>query len=150
MKPLIAKADARYCAVLLALLGSMDMALAHGLPKHDAMTAATQHHKILLENDSVRVLETRIRPGERTAVHSHPWPAALYVVSFSDFVRCDPEGRVLADSRSMSEKPQPGSALWSPPVPVHFIENVGDSDLLVIAVELKTTMETPANADGGE
>jgi quercetin dioxygenase-like cupin family protein len=150
MNCLFANATARYAAVLLALLGSMGMALAHGLPEHDAMTAATQHHRTLLENDSVRVLETRIRPGERTAVHSHPWPAALYVVSFSDFVRYDPDGRVLADSRLMIDKPQPGSALWSPPVPVHSIENVGDSDLLVIAVELKNGGEEPAQVDGGE
>jgi len=148
MNPLFANAPIRCAAVLLALLWSAGMALAHGLPEHDAMTAATQHHKTLLENDSVRVLETRIRPGERTAVHSHPWPAALYVVNFSDFVRYDPDGQVLADSRSMGEKPQPGSALWSPPVPVHFIENVGDSDLLVIAVELKSDLEQPAQADG--
>lgn len=150
MNSLFLKAGSLYAGVLLALMGWMGVAVAHGLPEHDAMSAATDHHRTLLENDSVRVLETRIRPGERTAVHSHPWPAALYVVSFSDFVRYDSDGRVLADSRSMSEKPQPGSALWSPPVPVHFIENVGDSELLVIAVELKSAFEQPANGDGGE
>ena len=111
--------------------------LAHDLPTHDAMKAAPEHHKLLLENDSVRVLETRIRPGERTAVHSHPWPAVQYLVSFSDFIRYDPEGKVLFDSRNMATKPPPGAALWSPPVPLHYIQNVGSGDLLVIAVELK-------------
>ncbi len=149
MNSLFSKTGSHFAAVLLALLGSMGIAVAHGLPEHDAMTAATRHHKTLLENDSVRVLETRIRPGERTEVHSHPWPAALYVVSFSDFVRYDPDGRVLADSRLMTEKPLPGSALWSPPVPVHSIENVGDSDLLVIAVELKADIQQPAQVEGG-
>jgi quercetin dioxygenase-like cupin family protein len=117
----------------------MQSVQAHDLPVHDAMTAAAQNHKVLLENESVRVLETRIRPGERTAVHSHPWPAAMYVVSFSDFVRYDPDGKVLIDSRTMSSKPQSGAAVWSPAVPLHYIENVGNSDLLVVAVELKPT-----------
>ncbi len=121
----------------LSMLGSAQSLLAHDLPAHDAMKAATEHHKLLLENESVRVLETRIRPGERTAVHSHPWPAVQYVVSFSDFIRFDPEGKVLIDSRNMATKPAPGAALWSPPVPLHYIQNVGATDLLVIAVELK-------------
>ena len=104
---------------------------------HDAAVAAPHHHKILLENESVRVFETRIAAGERTPVHSHSWPAALYVVSWSDFIRYDPTGKVLLDSRTMASKPQPGAALWSPPVGPHYIHNVGTSDLVVIAVELK-------------
>lgn len=120
--------------VLLAPCGPL---YAHDAPSHDAVAVAAQHHKLLLENDSVRVLETRIRPGERTAVHAHPWPSSLYVLSWSDFVRYDPDGKVLVDSRTMATKPQPGTALWSPPVPLHYIVNVGTTELLVIAVELK-------------
>ncbi len=101
------------------------------------MSLAVQHHKLLLEHGAVRVLETRIRPGERTAGHSHPWPAALYVVSFSDFVRQDSDGKVLVDSRTQPTKAQPGTAAWSPPIPVHSILNVGTTDLVIIAVELK-------------
>jgi len=126
-------------AFVVSLLICMQSVQAHDLPVHDAMTAAAQNHKVLLENESVRVLETRIRPGERTAVHSHPWPAAMYVVSFSDFVRYDPDGKVLIDSRTMPSKPQAGAAVWSPAVPLHYIENVGNSDLLIVAVELKPT-----------
>ena len=130
---------ARRVALFGLLLGPSLCAVAHDLPAHDAVAAAAQHHKVLLENDSVRVLETRIRPGERTAVHSHPWPATLYVLSWSDFVRYDPDGKVLLDSRAMATKPQPGAALWSPAVPLHYIVNVGNAELLVIAVELKPT-----------
>ena len=36
----------------------------------DAMAAAPEHHKILLEDDQVRVLDTCLAPGERTLVHS--------------------------------------------------------------------------------
>ena len=32
----------------------------------DAMTAAPDHHKVLLENDKVRVLDTRLGPGQQT------------------------------------------------------------------------------------
>lgn len=123
--------------VVGALMGAHQVPFAHDLPTDDAMTAAAQSHRLLLENESVRMLETRIRPGQRTAVHSHSWPSALYVLTWSDFVRYDPDGRVLVDSRNMAIKPQPGTALWSPPIPSHYILNVGSTELLVISVELK-------------
>jgi hypothetical protein len=103
----------------------------------DAMTAAPHHHDVMLENDRVRVLDTRLGPGERTPVHTHRWPAVLYVLSWSNFVRYDPEGKVLVDSRSMERPPAIGAAMWSAPLPPHYVHNVGDADLHVIAVELK-------------
>ena len=108
-------------------------------PTHalDAMSAAPDHHSVLLENDQVRILDTRLGPGERTPIHTHEWPGALYVLSWSDFVRRDDRGVVLADSRGLAAAPKPGDALWLPPLPPHQVENVGDRDLHIIAVELK-------------
>lgn len=103
----------------------------------DAMAAAPGHHALLLENGAVRVLDTRVRPGERTPVHAHEWPAALCVLSWSDFVRRAPDGAVLLDSRSTSVAPPVGSALWAGPIGPHYVENVGATDLHVLAVEVK-------------
>jgi len=102
----------------------------------DAMTAAADHHAILFENDKVRVLDTRVSPGCRTPIHAHEWPAALYVLSWSEFVRRDADGAVLADSRGRAPMP-PGAVLWIEPLPPHSVENVGDKDLHIIAVEVK-------------
>jgi quercetin dioxygenase-like cupin family protein len=104
----------------------------------DAMRAAPDHHAILLENDQVRVLDTRLGPGERTPVHAHGWPATLYVMSWSDFVRRNAYGDVIVDSRSWHRQPAPGEALWLPPLTPHSVENIGQSELRLIAVELKT------------
>ena len=103
----------------------------------DAMAAAPDHHVVLLENDRVRVLDTRLEPGERTPVHTHGWPSVLYVVSWSDFVRYDSAGAVLLDSRGMSAKPEGGATLWSGPLGPHSAHNVGNQELRVIAIELK-------------
>lgn len=105
----------------------------------DALIQAPDHHAPLLENGSVRVLDTKVRPGERTPVHAHEWPAALYVLSWSDFIRYDPEGKVLLDSRTLASQPRPGSALWAGPIGPHCVENVGQSDLHILAVEIKAT-----------
>ncbi len=104
----------------------------------DALVAAPAQHRLLLENDRVRVLDTRIAPGERTPVHTHQWPAAHYVVSWSAFVRRDAEGAVLLDTRATAGAPSPPSALWGEPLAPHSLENVGPTPLHVISVELKT------------
>jgi hypothetical protein len=108
-------------------------------PTHafDAMVKAPNHHFVLLDNGKVRVLDTKVEPGQRTPVHAHEWPAALYVLSWSDFVRYDPEGNVLLDSRSFATKPEIGSALWGAPIGPHFVENVGNTVLHIVAVEIK-------------
>ena len=103
----------------------------------DAMVAAASHHKILLENDQVRVLETKVAPGDRTPIHTHRWPGVLYVVSWSDFKRYDRTGELVFDSRTASSRTQAGASIWSGPIEPHFVENVGDQELRVIAVELK-------------
>ena len=103
----------------------------------DAMAAAPDHHEILMENDQVRVLDTRLGSGERTAVHTHRWPATLYVMSWSDFLRRDADGKVIVDSRNWERQPAPGEALWLPSLAPHSVENIGQAELRLIAVELK-------------
>jgi quercetin dioxygenase-like cupin family protein len=106
-------------------------------PELDAMTAAADNHQLLLENEQVRVLDSWVKPGESTPVHTHEWPSVLYVIGFSDFVRRDESGLVLFDSRESESKPSPGQAFWSGPLQPHFVTNVGDSDIRIISVELK-------------
>jgi hypothetical protein len=44
----------------------------------DAMVAAPEHHEILLENERVRVLDSRIKAGDTVPVHTHRWPSVLF------------------------------------------------------------------------
>ncbi|BDE05206.1 hypothetical protein WPS_04820 [Vulcanimicrobium alpinum] len=101
------------------------------------MTAAPANHDVLLENDRVRILDTRIAPGERTPVHTHEWPGSLCVLTWSEIVRYDPDGNVLFDSRTLDAQPAPGASLWAPARGPHATENVGTTELRAIAVELK-------------
>ncbi|MBS0664507.1 MAG: hypothetical protein JSR48_14670 [Verrucomicrobia bacterium] len=116
-------------------------------PAHlDALVAAPAHHTLLFENDAVRVLDTRINAGDRTPVHTHRWPATLYILSWSSFVRRDAKGAVILDSRTVPSLANPPPALWSQALPPHSLENVGASDLHVISVEVKHA--SPALAQG--
>ncbi len=102
----------------------------------EALVAAPAHHLVLLENESVRVLDTRIAPGESTPVHHHRWPGVIYLLTWSDFVRRDAHGNVLFDSRTAAPM-VPGAAIWVAPLPPHSVENVGTSELRALTVELK-------------
>lgn len=103
----------------------------------DALTAAPDHHKLLMENDRVRVLETRIPPGEKTAIHTHRWPSALYVLSWGHYVRRDADGTITTDTRQANIPAEIPSVVWLDALPPHSLENVGDTVIHVIGVELK-------------
>jgi len=103
----------------------------------DALHAAPQYHALLFENEFVRVLDTRIPPGQTVPLHTHRWPSALYIRSWSDFVRRDAEGITVMDSRTIAKIPEE-SALWSGSLPPHTLENVGDVEFRAISIELKS------------
>jgi hypothetical protein len=108
-------------------------------PQLDALKAAPKHHKLLFENEYVRVLDAKIPAGEITNIHTHQYPATHYFLSFSDFIRYDAEGNIMVDSRTHASKPGSGSVLWSGPLPPHALKNVGENDLHVISVEIKNS-----------
>jgi hypothetical protein len=103
----------------------------------DAVIAAPDHHKLLFENERVRVLEVRIAPGDRVPVHTHRWPASIYVAKQSDFLRRDANGNLLFDSRTVGPPPSKPVAQWTPPLPPHSVENIGANEILLISTELK-------------
>ena len=108
-------------------------------PEHlDALIAAPQHHKLLFENDFVRVLDTFIPPGESTGMHTHKWAASLYIISWSDFIRYDNAGNIILDSRNLPKVPSLSSALWSEPLAPHILKNVGENNTHVISIEIKS------------
>lgn len=102
----------------------------------DALLADPAHHKLVMENDRVRVLETIIPAGAHTAVHTHRWPSVLYMQSVSDFLRYDDRGAVITDSRKQPAVPK-GGAVFVPPMSPHSVQNIGSSEIRMINVEWK-------------
>jgi hypothetical protein len=108
----------------------------------DALAAAPENHYVLLENDEVRVIETRVPVKTTTPVHTHRWASVEYVLSTTDFIRRNGDGDVVFDTRAADGRPQPMEVLWSGPRPPHSIENIGDAELRVLMVELKERTPT--------
>ena len=94
------------------------------------------HHRVLFENDLVRVVEAVIHAGERTRLHTHPYPRVMYALSGSSFVRRDTSGVVIESSRLSDDTGEEGRVSWAGPTEMHTIENTGEKDLVVLTVEV--------------
>lgn len=105
--------------------------------KFDAVIAAPQYHRVVFENDRIRVLDTRIPVGDIVPVHSHRWPAIYYTIVAGDFIRRDIEGNVLFDSRSVPGLLTTSEATFMECLQPHSVENVSSNEIHLISVELK-------------
>jgi quercetin dioxygenase-like cupin family protein len=108
------------------------------LEKLDGVDAAPGHHRVIYEDERVRVTELKVAPGDRVPVHTHRWPSVNYVVAPSDFLSYDAEGRVKLDTRAAAGAFGSGHVFCLPAFPPpHAVENVGEQMLHGVSVELK-------------
>src|SRR5689334_5797979 len=84
-------------------------------------------YRVVFENDRVRVLEYRDRPGDRTLPHSHPDSVMLTLSSFSR--------RISADGREVRVDLDAGQVRWVG-AQRHSGENIGTTETHSIFVEL--------------
>jgi hypothetical protein len=66
----------------------------------DGVIAPADHRKVIFKNGTVRVLETTIRAGDITPLHSHLTPTVLQVISGFRFMRRDVHGATMLDARA--------------------------------------------------
>ncbi len=103
----------------------------------DAVIAAPNTHKILLENERVRVLEVTIPPHGKEPVHTHRWPSVMYIDVPSKFRYYDAQGKVLFESGSDNRKEMKPVTRWLKPEEPHAVENMTGIPYHAIRVELK-------------
>jgi hypothetical protein len=107
----------------------------------DGVLADPAHHQVLFDNAQIRVVETIVRVGETTPLHTHVLPTVLYAVSGSNFIRRDARGAVLHDTRTAKPPFEMPRVQWSDGINEHTLENPGPDDLIVIGIELKHEVE---------
>ena len=95
----------------------------------DPVKTDSDKYKLVLENERVRVLEYRDRPGDKTTMHMHP---DFVVIARSAFRR----RLTLPGGKTMIREFQPGEVLWSD-AQSHIGENIGATDTHVLIIELK-------------
>ena len=103
----------------------------------DAVVAAPQNHKVVLENDRVRVLEVMVRPGEKERLHMHRLPGVMYVMAEDNIRDYDADGKLLYDSRTDKAPLKAPYTVWMEPQAPHWVENLSKKPLRLLRVELK-------------
>lgn len=104
----------------------------------DAVIAAPENHKILMENDKVRVLEVTLAPGETEEVHHHQWPSVLYIMEADYFIDYDSDGNIIMDSRQIKPPLQFPMTMWKDAEAAHSVENLSKTKTIrLIRVEMK-------------
>jgi hypothetical protein len=127
----------RFTAFFFATLGVL--ALAPALARaQDSVKVAGNMYKLVLENDRVRILDVKIAPGAKAAMHSHPDLVAV-VLEPSTIKWTTPDGK----SRQSGPEFKRGG-VQDMKAETHTSENIGKTAAHVILVEFKK----PAPAAG--
>jgi len=95
----------------------------------DPVASDPAHNRLLLENERVRVFETRLGPGEVSASHSHPDFVAYLLTDAR--LELTPEG---GEGKTVDLKA--GAAAWNR-AQTHTVGNQGSAEARILHVELK-------------
>lgn len=60
------------------MLGILLLAIQAAPASFDAVVAAPNSHRVLLEDEKIRVLRVEVAPGVTEPVHDHRWPSVMY------------------------------------------------------------------------
>jgi quercetin dioxygenase-like cupin family protein len=96
----------------------------------DALAAAPDAYGLLLENDRVRVMDLRLKAGQRAPMHDHPSDHVVYVLSPARLRLSLPDGKEAVLDLAA------GQTLWID-AGAHETENVGASEGHNLVVEIK-------------
>jgi len=107
-------------------------------PELDALSAAPDNHRVVFENDRVRVLEVTQQPHSIEPAHHHRWPSLVCLLEGEHLVDHDGvTGEVLLDTRGGIGPLTALSALWKESEALHYVENPTDTLIRLLRVELK-------------
>jgi len=93
--------------------------------------------KVKFENDRVRVLEANLPPGVKEQVHSHP-AYVIYVLEGGKY------RNYASDGKTTEGELKTGEVLYRDPL-THAAENIGNTTMHMILVELKGAAKTPTS-----
>jgi ferritin-like protein len=118
-------------------------------PETDALLAAPATHRVLLENDQIRVLEVVIDAGTREPEHTHRAPSVM-IADGPARIRYYAGGTLQSESPAVPAAPSGPRVRWLEPEGPHSVENIDQHRYHAIRIELKEstmTSLTPAPSD---
>jgi quercetin dioxygenase-like cupin family protein len=119
-----------YVVMFVLLVAGFVRGDASGTREQDPLTVNAKTIALKLENPRVRVLEATLKPGDKEQTHSHP-AYVIYVIAGGKFRNHATDGTVT-DGEFKT-----GDVIYRDPV-THWAENIGDTTIRLVLVELKS------------
>jgi quercetin dioxygenase-like cupin family protein len=95
----------------------------------DPVMLSPQYYTVKADDERVRVLEYRLKPGQKEAMHSHPADVVYFFAPANLRV-------TLGDGSTTDSSVTEGEVLVRDPL-THAVENIGNTELHALLVELK-------------
>lgn len=108
--------------VLFLVCGKMSYA-------QEADKVAPDKVKVLFENDKVKVLDFKLKPGEETGMHSHHNYIVYFLVAGKMMT-------TMPDGKSEESEVKAGDISWSDGI-THNNKNTGKTEAHALVIELK-------------
>lgn len=102
-----------------------------GVKAQDAVSADPKHFKIEVENPQVRVLRFTLEPHGTSVAHEHLTPHVEVQLTDSK------EKEIFADGKEDVSQNKAGQVKWEGIVKKHTNQNIGDTPIETIIIELK-------------
>ena len=112
--------------------------------KLEARRAAPRNHKVIFENQDIRVLSVSVQPGEQEALHHHRRPSVMVIDSLVKLEDYDARGKPL--KLLLPDKLEVPLVLKLPPQAAHSIRNVDSRPFHAIRIEFKNGFPPPGPA----
>lgn len=119
----------RHISLRLALLGLASVIAQSSVLAQDPVKVAPKNVKVVFENNRIRVIEVRMKPGEKLPMHSHPPHLTLTLTDF--------KGKYVgADGQAQIGEGKTSAWSWTEAI-THASENVGTTEIHAFAIEMK-------------
>lgn len=107
----------------------------------DAVAAALNSHRVLLEDEKIRVLRVEVAPGVTEPVHDHRWPSVMYFeqpqpITYITYKLIN--GKPVETERFDAPAFAKSQTLRSEPEGLHAVTNRGSAPFVAIRVEFKS------------
>jgi len=96
----------------------------------DPLQVMPDTHKLLFENQFVRVIESKVPAGSDEPKHAHPHCVTVYLANVDAEIKTFPDGKTTRVHRTA------GTAGWSEAT-LHEVRNIGRTSSHNIRIELK-------------
>lgn len=129
---------------ILAILAASPAAAQ--VARFDAVAAAPGSHRVLLEDDKVRVLRVEIGPGATEPVHDHRWPSIMVFdrpqpITYVEYRLVD--GRPVETRRIDAPALTPLQTVRGEPEGLHAVHNRGTAPFVATRIEFKDESPSP-------